>query len=142
VSHFSHQIYGTSCTLNKVSNYVRYLSIWLQSPDYIVASTSSFPSPFATNSSYPFHISFKPPFATQFSRHIMFNVFDQSFHISAVFQNALLICFVCRVTYELFNWNCIKIVNNTPTSKRSLSGHVKCQHAIWIHKYLSTGKQK
>jgi hypothetical protein len=73
-----------------------YINICPRIAGYILESTSSSSSPFATNISYPFRISFKPPFATQFSRHSLSNVFDQSFYISAVFPP--LICFVCRVT--------------------------------------------
>jgi hypothetical protein len=66
---------------------------------YILDSTSSFPSPFATNISYPFANSSKPHFATQFSPHILSDVFDQSLHISAVFQNRTfdLFCLSCHI---------------------------------------------
>jgi hypothetical protein len=59
------------------------------------------------------------------------------------FKIALLICFVCRVTYELFKLELIfKILNNPPSSILSPSGHVKCQHAMWTYKHRSTVGQK
>ena len=61
-----------------------YNNICIQSASYILESSGTFPSPFATNISNPFHISLNPPPATQFSRHVLSNVFDQSFDISAV----------------------------------------------------------
>jgi len=76
-----------------------YINIWPQSSGYILESLSSFPSPFSTNVPYTFHISFKPPFPTQFSPHYLSNVFVQSFHISAVFQNRALdlFCLSCHI---------------------------------------------
>ena len=73
-----------------------YMNICLQIAGYILESTSSYPSPFATTIAYPFDISFKPPFSSQFLRHIQFNVFDPPFQISAVFQNRTfyLFCFI------------------------------------------------
>jgi hypothetical protein len=57
---------------------------------------------FETNISNQFQIFFKPQFATQFSHHILSNVFDQSFHISVVFQNRHFnLFFFCRVTNEV-----------------------------------------
>jgi hypothetical protein len=49
-----------------------------------------------------FHIHFKPPFSTQFSLHILSNVFDQSFHIAAVFYKRHFDLFCLSVTYALF----------------------------------------
>jgi len=115
-----------------------YINICSQSVSYILKSSSSFPSPVATNISYPFHISSKPPLATQFSRHILSNVFDQSFNIAAVFQNVLSVVshinylYVCRITN----------INTTAILKRSHSCHVTCQHAMWTYKSQSTVRQK
>jgi len=47
-----------------------YINICPQNVSYIPESSSSFHSDSANNTSYPFHIYFKPQFATQFSRHI------------------------------------------------------------------------
>ena len=63
-----------------------YINICPQIDVNILETTSSYPSAWVTIISYPFHISFKPPFASQFSPHILSKVFDQFFHISAVFQ--------------------------------------------------------
>jgi len=65
------------------------INICPQIDGYNLEYLSSFPSALATKISYPFYISLKPPLATQFSRHIVSNVFDQSFHISTVFQNRI-----------------------------------------------------
>jgi hypothetical protein len=62
------------------------LDTWSQNFSYVPEISRSFPSDFFTNISYQFHISFKPPFATQLSRHILSNVFVKSFHIAVVFQ--------------------------------------------------------
>ena len=72
--------------VNIISPNVTYLHQYLAS-ECVPETSSTFPSPFTTNISHPFHISFKPPFATYFSHHILSNVFDQSFHIAAQFQN-------------------------------------------------------
>ena len=85
-----------------------YINIWPQSVSYIPEFSRSFPLLFATNISYPFHFSFKPPIATQFSRHILSNMLYQSFHVVAMFQNRTCdLFFFCRVDYELciFIWN-------------------------------------
>ena len=63
-----------------------YINICPEIDVNILESTSSYPSACVTIISYPFHISFKQPFANQFSHHILSNVFDQTFHFSAVFQ--------------------------------------------------------
>jgi hypothetical protein len=78
----------TKVCVTKVSNNVRYVHKYLPQIDgYILESLSSSSPAFVTNILYPFHISFKPPFATQFSLHILSDVFDQSSHFSTVFQN-------------------------------------------------------
>jgi hypothetical protein len=83
-----HLIYGPRCMYIKYQPTLdTYIKICPQSASYILKSSSSLPSDIATNISYQFHISFKQPFVTQFSRHILSTVFYQSFHISAVFQN-------------------------------------------------------
>ena len=64
-----------------------YTNICSKCATYSLEYSSSFPSLFATNISYPFYNSFKPPFATYLSRHILSNVFDQSLHIAVLFQN-------------------------------------------------------
>jgi len=78
-----------------------YINICPQRSSYIFKPTSKFPSYFVTNISYPFHISLNHQFPTQFSRHILSNVFDLSFHIAAVSKSPML-CFVCRVPFEFF----------------------------------------
>ena len=73
---------------NTVTSNIRYLHQYLPSRDsHILKSSSTFPSPSATNIQYPFHISLKPTSPTQFSRTIPPNVFYQSIHISIAFQN-------------------------------------------------------
>jgi len=107
--------------INIVSKNIRYLvNAWPHSARYILEYTSSFPSTFTTNISYPFYNYFKLPFPTQFSRHILSNVSISLSTLQLCFQIALLICFVCRGTYELF----IKIDNKAPISKRSPGCHV------------------
>ena len=96
----SHLIYGPWCMYTVYqSTLATYINICPQTASYIFKPSSSFPSHFPTNISYPFHISFKPPFTTEFPRHILSNVFDQSFHISAVFQNRHfdLFCLPCCI---------------------------------------------
>jgi len=64
-----------------------YINICLHNASYITEWSSSFPSLFATNLSYPFHISLNPTLPTQFSRHILSNVFHNFFRTTALFQN-------------------------------------------------------
>jgi len=47
------------------------INSWPQSASYMPETSSSFHSDFTTNIKYPLHISFKPPFATKISRHIL-----------------------------------------------------------------------
>jgi len=78
---------------------VTYINNCPQISSYILKPTSNFPPPFATNLSYTFHISLNPQFPTQFAHHTRSNVFDQSIHISVVFQNRAfdLLCLSCRL---------------------------------------------
>jgi len=88
-----------------------YINICLQHASYITQWSSSFPSPFATNLSYPFHISLNPQFPTQFSSHILSNVFDNSSRIAALFQNRPLnSCLPCHIL-NMYN----RIVPKPPT---------------------------
>jgi len=72
-----------------------------QIASYILKSSSRFPSLFTANISYQFHITFKPTFTTAFSRHILSNVLDQAFHITAEFQKNTFDIFpvVSRINY-------------------------------------------
>ena len=94
---FSPSILRALMYVNIVSTNVTYLHQYLASK-CVPETSSSFPSTSSTNISYPFHISFKPPFPNQFSCHIMYNVFDQSFYVSALFQNRTfdLYCLSCH----------------------------------------------
>jgi hypothetical protein len=96
---FSQIIFGTCIQLAYQRPFDTYVNACLQIAGYVLKSTCSFPSPFATNSSYPFDNSSQPPFTTQFSPHILSKVFDQSFYISSVFQNLTfdLFCFSCQI---------------------------------------------
>ena len=73
---------------------------------------------------------FKSPQATQFSRDILSNVFDHSFHISVVFQTRPFVLFFSLMSRmkHVYMYR-IKIINKTPISKRFHSCHVNCQHA-------------
>ena len=118
------------------------INICPQSASYILVSSSSFPSPFATNVSYPFLISLNPPLATQFSRHILSNVFDHSVHIAAVFHNCQF-CVLSVVSH--MNYLYVYRITNIKTTailKRSHICHVKCQHAMCTYKPQSTVGQK
>ena len=73
--------------VNNVSSNIRYLHQYLPSRgSHILKSSSTFPSPFATNIQYTFHISLKPTSPTQFSRHFTYNALFQSIDISVAFQ--------------------------------------------------------
>ena len=80
---------------------VTYIYMCPQNASCIPKSSSSLPSPFPTNISYLFHISLNPPFPTQFSRHILSNVFHLTFYISVVFQKrkCYVVSVVPRVNY-------------------------------------------
>ena len=73
---------------NNVSNKLdTYINTFPQISSYILKSSITFPSPFATNIQHPFLITLKPKYPTQFSRHFTSNVFYQSIHISIAYQN-------------------------------------------------------
>jgi len=59
--------------------------------------SSRLPSVFTTIFSCPFHTLFKPPLATDFSRHFLCTVFDRSFDMTVVLQNQ---------TFNLFSLPC------------------------------------
>ena len=124
--------------VNNVSVNITYISICSQCASYILESSSSFPSPFTTDISYPFHISLKPPFATQFSHHILSNVFNLSFCIAAVFHNRQFCVF--SIMSHMNYWYMYRItnINTTAILKRPHSCYVKCQHAMWTYKPQST----
>jgi len=96
-----------ACTLRALVcvNYVQTLDIYVnilsQIYSYISKYFTNFSCVFATNISYPLHISLNQSLATQFSRHILSKLFDLSFHISAVSKSPML-CFVCHVTFQLY----------------------------------------
>jgi len=96
----------------------------------------------ATNISYAFHISPKPPLTTQFSRHFLSYEFDLSFHIAAIFQRrkSCVLSVVSRVNYLYI----YRISSNKTLRflKRPHSGHEKCQQAMITHKPQSTVGQK
>jgi len=97
---FASKLHALIC-VKYIWSIVTYINILSQNDSYIPKCFSSFPSPFATKISYPFHISFKPKFTSVFSRRILSKVFDLPFHISAVSKSPML-CFVCHVTFELY----------------------------------------
>ena len=53
-----------------------YITSFPTIASYILKSSRSFLSAFATNISYPFHITFKQQFTSTFFRHILSRVFD------------------------------------------------------------------
>ena len=83
------KLYGGSGTTSsaKARQFYQIVVVRLNRPLHILEYSSRFPSFFATNISYQFHISSKPPIPTQFLRHILCTVFDQSLDITVVFQN-------------------------------------------------------
>jgi len=87
---------------------VTYIYMCPQNASCIPKSSSSLPSPFATDMSYPFHIPLNPPFPTQFSRHILSNVFHLTFYISVVFQKCKC-CVVSVVSRVNYIYNFIKL---------------------------------
>ena len=115
-----------------------YTNTCLQNASYILVSSSSFPSPFATNISYPFHISLNPQFPTQFSRHILSNVSQDSFHIVTVFQNHQLCVLSVVLRLKYLNLYPITNINTAHISKSHHSGHVTFQHAICTQNPQST----
>ena len=119
-----------------------YINICPHSASYIPKSSSSFPSTFATNISYPFHISLNKQFPTQFSCHILSKVSQQSFHIAAMIQNSqsCVLSVVSRLNYLYLYL--ITNINTAHSSKRPHSGHVTCEHAILTQNPLSTVRQK
>jgi hypothetical protein len=95
--YISYLIYGPwSMQIIYQPTFDTYINIFPQSASYILKSSSSFPSPFATNIPYPFLISLKPPFPTQFSRHIR-SMCSICLTFQLCFKIAFLICFACRV---------------------------------------------
>ena len=62
------------------------INSWPQSASYTVEYTRSFPSALATNIFSPFHISFVSTYRTEFWRHVLSNLLDQSVQIVASFQ--------------------------------------------------------
>jgi len=78
-----------------------FINTFPQIASYILKPSSSFPSLFTANYSYHFHISLKPTFTTALSRHILSNVLDHAFHITAEFQKNTFdfLPFVSRINY-------------------------------------------
>ena len=95
--------------INNVSTNIWYLHQYLSSNCQLYSRIfKQLPFTFATTISYPYHISLNPPLATQFSRHILSKVFDQSFHISGVFQNPHLVRF-CLPCHVLIIYTCTEL---------------------------------
>ena len=81
------------------ATFVTNINIYPQNASYITESSRIFPSLFATNISYRFHISQNPTLPTQFSLHILSNVFDNFFpYYSCVSKSRFdLFCLPCYI---------------------------------------------
>ena len=100
-----HVIYGPWCIS---ATFHTYINICLQNASYVTEWSSSFPSPFATNLSYPFHISHNPTLPTHFSRHILSNVFDKFSALQLCFKIALWSLLSAMSLIKYVEINCFK----------------------------------
>jgi hypothetical protein len=146
---FSYLIYGPEhkqkyIGVTKVWTNVRYLHQYLTSKCQLYYKTFQ-QLPF----NYPYYhflsISHFPQPNSQLSTHATFPVI-YSINIPTIevcFKIAPIDLFslYCHILI-IYHFIAVKLINRTPTSIYSDSGHVKCQHAIWKHKPLRTMGQK
>ena len=122
-----------------------YITICPHNARYISKSYSSFPSPFAANILYPFHISLNHH--SQLTSHATFCLMCSIslFTSQLCCRSVTLICFVCLSVVSSMNYLYvyrITNINTTAFSKRPHSGHVTCQDVILTHKPLRTVGEK